>query len=141
MDLNVPSLLITDDDDSFRETLRAVFDEAGYRTLVAGDGQDALTIVQSEPVHLVLLDMHMPRLTGLDTLRALRQSQLSIPCILMSAAADDEVFRQAEQLPPVSVIKKPIPRRLLMDMVHSTLEKIYHWGSGSRWDRFGLSSG
>ncbi|HEX4148772.1 MAG TPA: response regulator, partial [Pirellulales bacterium] len=57
------SILITDDDPSFRETLRSVFEPRGFRTLLAGDGEEALRIVERDEIHLVLLDMHMPRLT------------------------------------------------------------------------------
>ena len=67
--VETPSLLITDDDPGFRETLRVVFEPKGFRTLLASDGEEALKIVHSETVHVVLLDMHMPRLTGLETLR------------------------------------------------------------------------
>ena len=67
--LETPSLLITDDDPGFRETLRVIFEPKGFRTLLAGDGDEALKIVHNETVHVVLLDMHMPKLTGLETLR------------------------------------------------------------------------
>ena len=68
--IETPSLLITDDDPGFRETLRVVFEPRGFRTLLAGDGEEALQIVHQEQVHVVLLDVHMPKLTGLETLRA-----------------------------------------------------------------------
>ena len=58
-----PSILITDDDRDFRETLRALLEPRNFRTLLAGDGEEALDIVRAEPVHLVLLDNNMPRLS------------------------------------------------------------------------------
>ena len=70
---NVPSLLITDDDYDFRETLRGVFEPRGFHTLTAGDGEEALEILKHETVHLALFDMHMPRLSGLDAIRRLKQ--------------------------------------------------------------------
>ena len=68
-----PSLLISDDDLSFRETLESVFAPRGFRILLAGDGEEALHIVRTQEVHLALLDMHMPKLTGLETLRLVKQ--------------------------------------------------------------------
>ena len=68
-----PHLLVTDDDRAFRETLRMGLVARGFEVSVAGDGQEALEIVVSSEVHLVLLDHHMPRLTGLETIRRLRQ--------------------------------------------------------------------
>ena len=54
------SILITDDDRDCRETLRDIVEPQGFRTLLASSGEEALDIVHGEPVHLVLLDMHMP---------------------------------------------------------------------------------
>src|SRR6266568_2007921 len=59
------SLLITDDDRGARETLREIFEPVGFRTLLAESGEEAIDIAQSQDVHLALMDMHLPRLTGL----------------------------------------------------------------------------
>jgi len=63
----IPSILITDDDRSFRDTVRQTLEPYGYRLSMAADGEEALRILQSDDVHLLLLDMHMPRLTGIQT--------------------------------------------------------------------------
>jgi hypothetical protein len=63
------SILITDDDRDSRETLRDIVAPQGYRTILAASGEEALEIIHVEPIHLVLLDMHMARLTGLETVR------------------------------------------------------------------------
>jgi hypothetical protein len=63
--VETPSILITDDDHGFRETVRGMFEPRGFRTYLAADGEEALRIVGAEPVHLLLLDMHMPRLTAI----------------------------------------------------------------------------
>ena len=84
--MDTPSLLITDDDAAFRQTLGGVFSPKGFRILLAGDGEEALEIIGHEEVHLVLLDIHMPRLSGLDTLRRLREFKFRSPCILLSGA-------------------------------------------------------
>jgi len=66
------SVLITDDDPGCREALRDIIESEGFRTLIASSGEEALEIVREEPVHLALLDMHMPRLSGLETLQLVR---------------------------------------------------------------------
>ena len=63
-----PSLLITDDDRDFRETLRDVFEPRGFHTVLASDGVEALEIVRTREIHLVLIDMHMPRLSGMEAI-------------------------------------------------------------------------
>src|SRR5262245_40960139 len=79
------SILITDDDKGCREALRDIVEPEGFRTFLASCGEEAVDIVQQEPVHLALLDMHMPRLTGLETLQLVRQINLVLPCILITA--------------------------------------------------------
>ena len=126
MRLELPSLLITDDDRDFRETLRGVF-EPRFHTLLAGDGQQALDIVRSQEVHLVLLDMHMPRLTGLETLRRVKHIKSRLPCILLSAALDETIIQQARLAEAFSVLAKPVSRHQLTSTVEAALRRVYDW--------------
>jgi len=127
MSVQSPSLLITDDDREFRETLRAAFEPRGFRTLLAGDGEEALKIVRAEEVHLVLLDMHMPKLTGLETLRLLKQFRSMLPCILMSAELDELTIRQARLARAFSVLAKPVTLHQLTGIVRQALRRTYDW--------------
>jgi len=122
-----PSLLITDDDRQFRETLRVVFEPEGFRTILAGDGEEALHVVCTQEVHLVLLDMHMPKLTGLETLRRLKRMKSILPCILLSAQLDEPLIRQAQLAQAFSVLAKPITRRQLTGVVRQALQRTYNW--------------
>jgi CheY-like chemotaxis protein len=128
MRLQLPSILITDDDHDFRETLRVVF-EPRFRTLLAGDGEEALQIVRDEEVHLLLLDMHMPKLTGLETLRRVKQFKSRLPCILLSAGLNDSLIRQAQLAQAFSVLSKPITRQQLTSTVEAAMRRIYNWES------------
>ncbi len=127
MTIEAPSLLITDDDLAFRETLRGVFEPQGFRTLLAGDGEEALAIVRNEEVHLLLLDMHMPRLTGLETLRRVKRFKAILPCILLSARMDEFLVEQARRAQAFSVLSKPVTRRQITRAVRMALERTYHW--------------
>ena len=128
MILTHPSILITDDDVSLRETLRGVFEPYGFRTLQAADGQEALELVQrGAEVHLLLLDMHMPRLTGLETIKLVKQCRSELPCILMSARADESLVREALSADAFTVLTKPVTRRGVLDNVTLALEQIYQW--------------
>ena len=122
-----PSLLITDDDRAFRETLQGVFEPQGFRTLLAGDGEEALSIVRNEEVHLLLLDMHMPKLTGLETLRRVKRFKSILPCILLSAQMDDRLVEQARLAQAFSVLAKPVTMRQITGVVCVALERTYHW--------------
>lgn len=122
-----PSLLITDDDSAFRETLQGVFETQGYRTLLAGDGEEALKIIRTQVVHVALLDMHMPKLTGLETLRLAKQLKAMLPCIILSADLDEMIAEQARREHAYSVIRKPVTRLQITRVVTQALEATYNW--------------
>lgn len=130
----LPSLLITDDDLSFRETLQGLFEHRGFRTFAAADGEEALKIVRSETVHLALFDMHMPRLTGLDAIRRLKEFRLEFPCILLSAEADDHLIAEAREAHVFDVLRKPISRDRVINVVQLAMEANYGRGT---WPGFG----
>jgi CheY-like chemotaxis protein len=130
MAIETPALLITDDDAAFRETLQGVFEPQGYRTFLAGDGEEALRIVRREVIHLALLDMHMPRLTGLETLRLLKQFKAMLPCIILSADFDEVLVEQARLAHAFSVLRKPVTRIQITAVVRRALERTYNWPSG-----------
>ena len=125
--VETPSLLITDDDTEFRHTLHGVFEPQGFRVLEAGDGEEALHIVCTQEVHLILLDMHMPKLTGLETIRLVRQIKSLLPCLLMSAALDEFLIEQARLLHAFSVLPKPMTFRQVTGVVRQALERTYNW--------------
>ena len=125
-----PALLVSDDDLAFRQTLCAVFEYKGIRTYSAGDGEEALQIICTQEIHLALLDMHMPRLTGLETIRRAKQLKALLPCILMSAQLDDLLIEQARQLHAFSVLAKPVTSRQLLGAVAQALERTYNWHAG-----------
>src|SRR5271156_4406257 len=76
------SVLIADDDDSCRETLRDIVEADGYRTLLVSSGEEAIEIIQGEQIRLALFDVQMPRMTGLETVQVVHQINASLPCIL-----------------------------------------------------------
>ncbi|MCE5301895.1 MAG: response regulator [Planctomycetaceae bacterium] len=125
--VETPSLLITDDDPGFRETLRVVFEPKGFRTLLAGDGEEALKIVHHEIVHLVLLDMHMPKLTGLETLRMLKEYRAMLPCILLSAQLDEHIVEQARHEHAYEVLSKTVTVGQITGAVRQALQRTYAW--------------
>jgi CheY-like chemotaxis protein len=127
MSLQTPSLLITDDDFDFRQTLKEALEPQGFRTLLAGDGEEALAIVRRETVHLALLDMHMPRLSGLETIRRVRELHQRLPCILISAAMDESLAQEAERVKAYSVLSKPVRLADLNGMIRGALRATYAW--------------
>ena len=97
MHLITPRLLITDDDRDFRETVAGLLADRGFETLQAADGEEALAIVCREEVHLLLLDMQMPRLSGLETIERLRRQGVSWRALTPEERAQRQASRGAWQ--------------------------------------------
>jgi CheY-like chemotaxis protein len=119
------SILITDDDPGSRESLRDIFEPQGFRTLMAESGEEAIDIVKDQDVHLALMDMHLPKLTGLETVEIVRQIKGLLPMILISARNDDQLLRKAMAAHVYSVLAKPLSKNLVIYVVTRALEKFY----------------
>ena len=117
-------LLLADDDVEFRRTLRMVF-EPHLQLCEASSGTEALEIVRTRPVDLVLLDMHMPVLSGLETLERLKSLRASLPCIILTGRPTAELRLQAARADAFSVLEKPVTRRKLLGTVRRALEIAY----------------
>jgi CheY-like chemotaxis protein len=119
------SILIADDEEGCREALRSIFEPEGYSTFLAGSGEEALDILQEKAIDLALLDMNMPRLTGLETLELVRQFNALLPCILVTADANEVLIRQAFRARAYSVIPKPVSRNVVLYTVVRALVRVY----------------
>jgi DNA-binding NtrC family response regulator len=118
-------ILITDDDTGCREALREIMEPQGFRTLLASSGEEAVDIVREEPIHLALLDMHLPHMTGLEAVQLMHQINAILPCILVTADADARLMRQAIQAHAYSVIHKPISKGVVLYTVVRALVRAY----------------
>jgi len=125
MTLDRPSILITDDDPAARETFREIFEPTGFKTLLAESGEEAIDIVQGHDVHLALMDMHLPKLSGLETITIVRQIKGIIPMILISAESDDNLLRKALSAKAFCVLAKPVSKNVIIYVVKRALEKYY----------------
>jgi CheY-like chemotaxis protein len=132
-----PSLLITDDNRDFRETLRGVFEPHGFRTLLAADGEEAIQIVRANRIHVVLMDLQMPRLSGLEAIARIKEVDADLPCILISAALDDRIRNTGEAF---SVLSKPVNYEEVTRTVQAAMRLAYTL-SVSRHPRRAASEG
>ena len=119
------SILVADDDRQCREALREIIEPEGYRTLLVSCGEEAVDMVHHQQVHLALLDMYMPTLNGLETLQLVRQVNTTIPCILVTADASEELIRHAYQAHAYSVIPKPVSKNVVLYTVVRALIRYY----------------
>jgi len=119
------SILIADDDRNSRDALRDIIQPEGFDTIVASSGEEAIDIVRDLKIHLVLLDMHMPNLTGLETLEIVHQINAKLPAILVTGDPSDSLVRAAIQAQFYSVLPKPVSKGLLLYTVLKALARFY----------------
>lgn len=119
------SILITDDDDGSRCALGDVFEQDGYRTFLAESGHAALEIAGRELIHLLIMDMYMPGLNGLETLRLIRRlCERVLPCVFVSADSS-VVARLREQAVACPIVPKPIDAQHIRKVVRRVIRQYY----------------
>ena len=119
-------LLITDDNAAFRQVLREVLENRPFLILhEAESGEEAVDVVKRQRIDIVLLDMHMHVMTGIETMRELKRMDFTRPCILITSDTSDEVKRDAREADAFTVLKKPVPRRELVETVSNALATAY----------------
>ena len=101
------TILIIDDEASIRESLSGILADEGFRSLSAEDGQQGLSLLEEEQVDLVLLDIWMPGLDGLEVLKRIKESQADLPVIMISGHGTIETAVQATKMGAYDFIEKP----------------------------------
>lgn len=125
--LETPNLLVTDDDIAFRQVVCEGLLRRGFHVTQACDGAEALDVMQRDEIHVALVDLHMPRLTGLEVIRYLSEKPESPPCVLMSAELDDAVRAEAKRMRAFDVLSKPVRMQHLANVIGDILESVYDW--------------
>ncbi|HEY3065307.1 MAG TPA: response regulator [Methylomirabilota bacterium] len=101
-------VLVIDDDADTREVLSVFLAHQGYRPALADGGREGLKLAVSEPPDVVLLDVMMPDVNGLDVLGRLRLLHPALPVIMTTASSDPDVAREALRLGAFRYLRKPI---------------------------------
>ena len=101
-------ILLVDDEAQIRDLLERFLSLRGYKVRVASDGQQALTMVKQEAPRLIVLDVYMPGLNGVEVLRQLRGRKFTGGVILLTASQDDKLLQEALDLGSVDVMSKPV---------------------------------
>ncbi|MEW5722566.1 MAG: response regulator transcription factor [Thermodesulfobacteriota bacterium] len=115
-------ILIVDDEDHIRETVCFALDKAGFRTVQAADGQEALRLFQESRPALIVLDILMPELDGTEVCRLIRQTS-STPIIFLTSK-DEEIDRVVGlELGGDDYVSKPFSPRELAARVRAVLRR------------------
>ncbi len=115
-----PTVLVCDDEEIVRSAVRLVL-EREYELIFAKDGEEALKQFEAQPADLVLLDVKMPRLGGLDVLKTLMTRQPPPRVLMLTAYHSVELAQRATQLGALNYVSKPFERQDLLDAVAGAL--------------------
>ncbi len=122
------TVLVTDDDQDIRDGIEIYLKNEGYRVLKASDGLEALTILETNDVHLILLDIMMPNMDGIQATFKIR-SERNIPIIMLSAKAEDSDKIHGLSVGADDYVTKPFHPMELMARVKSQLRRYVHLGT------------
>jgi UDP-3-O-acyl N-acetylglucosamine deacetylase len=114
-------ILIVDDEASIRKSLEGVLGDEGYSCAQAADGADALSQLQSLRPSLVLLDIWMPGMDGIETLRRIKELQPATPVIMMSGHATISTAIKATKVGASDFIEKPLELELVLNAIRRAL--------------------
>jgi two-component system nitrogen regulation response regulator NtrX len=118
------TILVVDDEVSICQSLSAILKDEGYQVLVAGSGEEAIKSVDSELPQLVLLDIWLPGIDGLETLKAIKAAHPNILVIMMSGHGTIETAVKATKLGAFDFIEKPLSLDKVIILVNNALNVI-----------------
>jgi PAS domain S-box-containing protein len=120
-------VLVADDDDDLRRVVVAELQRRGHRIREARDGLEAMAIAQEHDLDLALLDVHMPGMSGIDVLRALRESSRTRTLPVIMLTGDDRVLSNRDRDPGLTsrdiLLSKALSPRDIASLIDSILEK------------------
>lgn len=116
-------ILVVDDEPSHRDSLKRIFERAGYQTDIAEDGNAALSILRNQRIDIVLTDLVMPRMDGQELLRAVQAMQPETDVILMTAYGTVENAVNAMREGAYDFITKPVKRNEVLACVRRAVQK------------------
>ncbi|HET9481591.1 MAG TPA: sigma-54 dependent transcriptional regulator [Candidatus Polarisedimenticolia bacterium] len=116
-------VLVVDDESSIRSSLRMILQHAGYFFSEAASGQEGLEKIAAEDPDVVILDVKMPGMDGLDVLEALRRGGTQIPVLVVSGHGDIETAVRATKLGAFNFIEKPFGEERVLVEIRNALEQ------------------
>lgn len=115
-----PRILIADDEEGIRESLRLILVD-DYELTFAKDGAETMTKLATESFNVVLLDIKMPKLDGMEILKHLRAKQTKIPVLMITAYQSVDLAKEAVRLGASDYLPKPFERVNVLKAIQDAL--------------------
>jgi len=116
-------ILIVDDEPNVRLVFRTTLESSGYGISTAEDGEEALLWLENTPFDLVLLDLHLPGIGGMETLESIRSSGNNVPVVIVTAHGSVPNAVHAMKLGAIDFLSKPLSPEALRHVVAEVLER------------------
>lgn len=118
-----PVVLIVDDEEGIRESLSGILEDEGYGVIASGTGEDALRIIQEQTPDVVILDVWLPGMDGIEALQEIRTLKKDMPVIMISGHGNIEVAVKATQRGAYDFLEKPLSLERVLLSLRRALER------------------
>jgi two-component system response regulator FlrC len=116
------SILLVDDDLEFRKAMKKMFEKSGYTVTVVADGQEALETLSRGTFDLIISDLRMPNLNGLELMEEIKRKQLDTPVIFITAYGEVSSYMDLMNLGAFEYINKPVKGQEILSVAKRALE-------------------
>jgi two-component system nitrogen regulation response regulator NtrX len=117
------TILVVDDEESIRETLKGILEDEGYEVMTVSSGEKALALFNDSPPDVILMDVWMPGMDGLETLKNIREKNRNVSVIMISGHSNIETAVHATRLGAYDFLEKPLSLEKVLIIVRRALEK------------------
>ncbi|HZS34775.1 MAG TPA: response regulator [Methylomirabilota bacterium] len=114
------TVLVVDDEEAIRDLMVAALASKTREVLTAGSGEEALEVVKRAEVDLVMLDLSMPGMNGVDTFREIHTLRPALPVIIVTAYPDSDLMAKALEIGPFTMMSKPVD----LAQIQKTVDRI-----------------
>lgn len=117
-----PLILAVDDEEPIRDLIKYTFEPHDFEIVTAENGKSAITILEHNPVDVIITDLLMPSMTGLALIREMKKRKSSIPIIIITAYGNTEMVKEIIAEGVFRLIEKPLDFDILIPIVNEAIE-------------------
>ena len=117
-----PLILAVDDEENIRNIINYTFEEHNLEVMTAENGKAAITILENNPIDVIITDLLMPTMTGLALIREMKKRKSAIPIIIITAYGNTEMVKEIIAEGVFRLIEKPLDFDILVPIVQDAIE-------------------
>ena len=120
--MNKKTILVVDPDESFRETLDEILTDEGYKVITVASGEDALKLANAETIDLVLMDLWISDMDGIEIFKEIKNIREDLPVIVVTGNANCDTAFQAGKMGVTDFLEKPVSLDKLLILIRMVLK-------------------